>query len=793
MCVLCRDTFSRSDILKRHFQKCSIRRGNPNGVSHLSHAQAHLKKSHPGPHKSTPSMSNENDLMGANGMNSMTDPALQHPFGVIPDGSVPDAGSNLTGEQAEELSRANSLKRLSIGGGGRDRRSLAGPGPGGSNRASFDQSYAGGLPSTMPPGMNPSLAFNMPNGQNGHSYSQNYDFAGNGSSIPPSVAELQNISSARTHALPIFTGSANSDPQLWSQLFQPTTQDGFMNTYNSNLSTSQLSVKAEPNSNALFTGVYPSIGFSQNTGVPNWNFQNDPVEQISSRLIRFCFPTTIQMSSRTVGIRNNLSADNIKHFLDHYTSFQGHFPVIHMPTFRMAEAYDGLLLGMICIGAVYSERITPTQVRDMMEHVKTVIERESNVYAMISREHDNNGYGNKTIGSNNLELEEISAIFMMQVLFTWHGTPVQREKARREFPLIISLAKRVGLTKPMTAAPLSVLHQPNVSVEHFNVASFDWNAWVEQEKRSRLLYTIFLIDAAMALYFNVEPLFNSYEIQIPLPADDAAWDASTSAQCAEALGLHGPLAARDRNHEGSRRAKQPEMHSALKALMHDVYDLQPQTTNLYSKFVLVHALHVQLWLAQRQISNDSLQLSSHSQPFATSGTSTPMSQIDWVTRSVDPAGSGASSNNTSGRVTPVETDGHQLLKRVNHAFDKWKKVWDKDMEVQYPPSSTSYRRFGFCRDGAHFYYLAKYLMQSVYDRRMPPDQRCTQIFTLLKSAKNHVVSDSAKRGEELGSVSDIDKDYGVTNLTLDMAKLFKPINKQIDSPVAGVHTHIKFE
>ncbi|KAK1519287.1 hypothetical protein CABS01_16607 [Colletotrichum abscissum] len=41
MCVLCRDTFSRSDILKRHFQKCSIRRGNPTGASHLSHPQAH--------------------------------------------------------------------------------------------------------------------------------------------------------------------------------------------------------------------------------------------------------------------------------------------------------------------------------------------------------------------------------------------------------------------------------------------------------------------------------------------------------------------------------------------------------------------------------------------------------------------------------------------------------------------------------------------------------------------------------------------------------------------------------
>lgn len=45
MCVLCTDTFSRSDILKRHFQKCSIRRGNPTGASHLSNPAAHLKKS----------------------------------------------------------------------------------------------------------------------------------------------------------------------------------------------------------------------------------------------------------------------------------------------------------------------------------------------------------------------------------------------------------------------------------------------------------------------------------------------------------------------------------------------------------------------------------------------------------------------------------------------------------------------------------------------------------------------------------------------------------------------------
>ncbi|EXK25242.1 hypothetical protein FOMG_18096 [Fusarium oxysporum f. sp. melonis 26406] len=44
MCVLCRDTFTRIDTLKRHFKKCSIRRGNPTGASHLSHPQVHIKK-----------------------------------------------------------------------------------------------------------------------------------------------------------------------------------------------------------------------------------------------------------------------------------------------------------------------------------------------------------------------------------------------------------------------------------------------------------------------------------------------------------------------------------------------------------------------------------------------------------------------------------------------------------------------------------------------------------------------------------------------------------------------------
>jgi len=204
---------------------------------------------------------------------------------------------------------------------------------------------------------------------------------------------------------------------------------------------------------------------------------------------------------------------------------------------------------------------------------------------------------------------------------------------------------------------------------------------------------------------------------------------------------------------------------------------------------LIHALHVQLWTAQKQLAQESNQ--PQAMNFSSSGAGTPLSQNDWV-RSTDP-GSGAPSSNTSGRGTPVN-DGQlsQQLKSVSNAFDKWKKVWDEDMVMQYPPQTSHYRRFGFCRDGSHFYWLFKYFISKSYhpSLNMAPDQRLASVMNLLKSAKSFVVPDSAKRGEELGSISDIDQDYGVSDLTLDMSQFFRPINKSIDSPVASVHTNI---
>jgi hypothetical protein len=151
MCVLCRDTFSRSDILKRHFQKCSIRRGNPSGVSHLSHPLAHVKRNQ----QKNAAMGNEGDLGQLNGLNNMPQDGMNHPFGMVP---VQDGMNNVNSDQ-NHLSRSSSIGRVDNPNGS-DRRAMPGQPMGAS------QPYSGNdVSSSM--SNQPMQSYNMPPAQNG--------------------------------------------------------------------------------------------------------------------------------------------------------------------------------------------------------------------------------------------------------------------------------------------------------------------------------------------------------------------------------------------------------------------------------------------------------------------------------------------------------------------------------------------------------------------------------------------------------------------------------------------------
>ncbi|OJD21099.1 hypothetical protein ACJ73_07562, partial [Blastomyces percursus] len=149
--------------------------------------------------------------------------------------------------------------------------------------------------------------------------------------------------------------------------------------------------------------------------------------------------------------------------------------------------------------------------------------------------------------------------------------------------------------------------------------------------------------------------------------------------------------------------------------------------------------------------------------------------------------SNGQANATNGNPSNAPSSSHTniIYKSTTQALKKWKRVWDEDMSTQYPPSPTSTRRFGFCRDAIPYYWLAQALLwpSRQNDWKLIRDARLIHIMTMLQNVRGYAQTDAAQRGEGLGSISDIDDGYAIVDLTLDMKLLFRPIRQQFEGDI----------
>jgi hypothetical protein len=257
-----------------------------------------------------------------------------------------------------------------------------------------------------------------------------------------------------------------------------------------------------------------------------------------------------------------MTGENLQAFLYDYRHYHSHWPLIHAPTFDPLSADKGLVLAMGCVGAVYSDRVGEEEARWLMGVVRTAVVRSSPVFKINQATQQPVDLMQKASGY----VEEIQALVLLHSLTLWHGSQKQRQAAREEFWALANVTRRAGLMHPLPQSHpgSSSLHQPGpVTGEEVN--TWNWSSWLENEKRVRLMAYTFLIDASATIFFNTQPQFDIQDIKVPLPADDAAWEAESAESCAGALGLRGQ-AAQIKNESGSRRAKQLGIAEALRIL-----------------------------------------------------------------------------------------------------------------------------------------------------------------------------------------------------------------------------------
>jgi hypothetical protein len=498
---------------------------------------------------------------------------------------------------------------------------------------------------------------------------------------------------------------------------------------------------------SLCTGLYTGTSGLFDT---NTFFQNvipgpiDPFQNKTEELIAFCYPDPSSAPEGFTNLKAILTAQNVRQLLQEFQNFHSHWPLIHMPTFDPFKAHNGLLLAMISIGAVYSSKVGMQQVRWLMELVRDSVYRSSRVYRLASEASEDTQQPN---GRSESDVQEIQALVLLHILFMWHGTPSQRQQGREAFGMFVQVVQCFDLLHPLPSrhSSFSVLHQPG-PLTNDDIDKWSWFAWVKQEERARAMFLLLLMDAALTIFFNMNPQFDVNEVKLPLPADDAAWDARSADDCANALGLRGE-SAQSGNTAGSKRAKQMCVAEALR-LLHQG-DFPQGSTNVYSKFILVHALLTEICSIQRQA------VSGHT-------SSNPLS------------------GDANSKPSPAPETGQQHMQPDQRrrlaigALDAWKRAWDADMQRQYP---VKFRRVGYCRDGIHYYFLAKVFLNSHprEDWTANADLRCRQVFSVLKRIRAYVTTESAQKGLDIGSVATVDDRYGSDELTLDMKLLFTPV------------------
>jgi len=668
MCHLCKDTFSRSDILKRHFQKCSIRRGNPTGANHLAHQRRNTNSGN------RLSISQQDGPIGLAGMPEVA--GNNYNGGMM-------ASPTVNGDVSNRPSRANSLitpTNMS------HRNSIAGLGilPSTAEQMGSSAGFQQGMSAYSMPGssnggaMQPSYAFNSQS-MNGNVYNNQpsqMSFLGQQSS------RFDNSQSNSPHQN--SNGDGNGNQFDWKAVFSQSGQDGFIGSQPANVSSHNINqIKTEPEAmqgdmhNESFLGSlysFPPSEYSEGdggiSGFPAWSL-DDPLQAKVDNLVRYC--EAMHGNPALPLVKSCLTVENVRHLAEQYTSWHGHWPILHMPTFKLTSAGDGLALAMLCIGAIYSPKLSMDQTRQIMEFVKARVMSSSSIYSRTI-----NGQV-EGLGTSAWEIEEFQALVMVQHMFTWHGEPHHRQAARNEFPTLARIAKTMRLhrTCPVGHYAYSVLHSGSSNhLTQAEVQNWTWQSWLEQEKRSRAFYLLFLTDAAMSIYFNGTPQFDPLDVQLMLPADDAAWDAGDAQECASALGLYGERA-QSKNTNGTRHARQPGMRDAMRMLTEPNAIFAPGSTNAYSKFVLVHALITRIVSFQKTLLQPESFAPGVTSAFNGSTPVTPLSQNDWLEQRSGSAGLSASS---SGHVTPTDSfiQGIQSpaaqneKKRISYALDKWK-------------------------------------------------------------------------------------------------------------------------
>ncbi|KAH8645441.1 fungal-specific transcription factor domain-containing protein [Xylariales sp. PMI_506] len=205
-----------------------------------------------------------------------------------------------------------------------------------------------------------------------------------------------------------------------------------------------------------------------------------------------------------------------QYFLDlYFVHMHPRYPVIHLPTFRVADASPLLLISMICIGSTFSRVNHGKYGLQYFERTRSalVIERERSINFMRD---DSNTF----------------ALLLLCSLAIWSGEKFAFDRVESDRSNLVLACKR---RRFLDARSTTVTTEHRKSSIQGNKSNGNpdilqaWNDWINVEQRKRLGLCIHLFDCQLTALVNAQPTIAKSEMRnAVLPCADSYWEAPTA-------------------------------------------------------------------------------------------------------------------------------------------------------------------------------------------------------------------------------------------------------------------------
>lgn len=152
----------------------------------------------------------------------------------------------------------------------------------------------------------------------------------------------------------------------------------------------------------------------------------------------------------------------------------------------------------------------------------------------------------------------------------------------------IALAHRHTYLTLMRSAGL-FKQQPSKRPSEHETLRQAWQSWVERESVVRLAYGWILVETEISLFYDSQPLLNTSELDIGLPADEPLWLALTAEEWQEAL-CEG--SSRHEWRGALQRRPEHSLRTLFQLLLEDQLDRSDYQPNILHMRLLLYPLHV---------------------------------------------------------------------------------------------------------------------------------------------------------------------------------------------------------